>query len=116
MQIKSHVLPACLASCLAGAAPVPLLNSSGEINNGVDRSPIADAAAIGWDAAGGAAQVIAGGTDYGNGRWRLSIEDSAEAWQMSSHGISAGDAFSLRFDAAMFSGGCPRNPHRRDPG
>ena len=107
MQIKSHLLPACLASCLASAAPVPLLNSSGEINNGIDRSPIADVSVIGWDAAGGTAQVIAGGTDYGNGRWRLSIEDSAEAWQMSAHGISAGDAFSLRFDAAMFSGNLP---------
>ena len=51
--------------------------------------------------------MIDGGTDYGNGRWRLSIEDSAEAWQMTPHGIAAGDAFSLRFDAAMFAGNLP---------
>ena len=62
---------------------------------------------IGWDAAGGTAQVVEKGTDYGNGKWRLSIEDGAEVWQMTSHPIAAGDAFSLRFDAAMFSGNLP---------
>lgn len=88
------------------AAPIPLLNSSGEINNGVDRVSISDPSVIGWEASG-TAQVIDGRTDYGNGRWRLTIEDSAEVWQMTSHTIVAGDAFSLRFDAAMFAGNLP---------
>ncbi len=88
------------------AAPIPILNSSGEINNGIDRSLISDSSFIGWEGAG-TAQVIDGDTDYGNGKWRLSIEDSAEAWQITSHSIAAGDAFSLRFDAAMFAGNLP---------
>jgi hypothetical protein len=92
---------------IASAEAIPVLNFSGEINSGVDRIPLSDAAVVGWNGDGGLAQVIDGGSDYGNGRWRLSIEDSAEAWQMTSHGIAAGDSFSLRFDAAMFAGNLP---------
>ncbi|MCP5532105.1 MAG: hypothetical protein H7A48_02925, partial [Akkermansiaceae bacterium] len=88
------------------AAPVSIVNPSGEINNGIDRTAMSNASVIGWNGAG-TAQVIDGGTDYGNGRWRMSIEDSAEAWQMTSQTIAAGDAFSLRFDAAMFAGNLP---------
>lgn len=94
-------------TAVASAAPIPILNFSGEINNGLDRVPVSDPSVIGWDGSGGTAQVIDGGTDYGNGRWRLSIEDSAEVWQMTPHVIAAGDAFSLRFDAAMFAGNLP---------
>ncbi|HSP42865.1 MAG TPA: alkaline phosphatase D family protein, partial [Luteolibacter sp.] len=83
------------------------MNFSGEINNGVDRVPVSDPAVIGWYGSGASAQVVDGGTDYGNGKWRLSIEDSAEAWQMTPHAIATGDAFSLRFDAAMFAGNLP---------
>ena len=101
------VLLGALSSGVGSAAPVPLLNFSGEINNGVDRTPVSDPSVIGWTGSGGTAQVIAGGTDYGNGRWRLSIEDSAEIRQMTPHQITAGDGFSLRFDAAMFSGNLP---------
>jgi alkaline phosphatase D len=106
MHFRRILLLGGIFSRIAAAAPVPLVNPSGEINNGVDRTPLTNAAVIGWSGSG-TAQVIDGGTDYGNGRWRLSIEDSAEAWQMTSHGIAAGDAFSLRFDAAMFSGNLP---------
>ena len=100
------LLLAILASSLAVGAPIAVLNPSGEINNGVDQTPLADASVIGWQGTG-TAQVIDGGTDYGNGRWRLSIEDSAEAWQMTSHVIATGEAYSLRFDAAMFEGNLP---------
>jgi hypothetical protein len=99
-----------LGGCLTGlssAVPVALVNPSGEINNGVDRTPLSDPAVIGWNGGGGTAQLIDAGTDYGNGRWRLSIEDSAEAWQMTSRVIMAGDSYSLRFDAAMFAGNLP---------
>ncbi|MEY4243042.1 MAG: hypothetical protein RLZZ245_627 [Verrucomicrobiota bacterium] len=96
----------CIVSSMATAASVPVLNFSGEVNKGVDRVRISDPSVIGWDGSG-AAEVIDGGTDYGNGRWRLSLEDSAELWQMTSHRIAAGDAFSLRFDAAMFAGNLP---------
>lgn len=107
MRITPTLLLAGLVSGLCMAAPVPLLNPSGEINNGIDKAPISGGAVIGWGAAGGTAQVIEKGTDYGNGRWRMSIEDSAEVWQMTSHPIATGDAFSLRFDAAMFAGNLP---------
>lgn len=107
MKLTQILLSGGIVSCMATAAPVPILNFSGEINPGVDGTPISDPSVIGWNGSGASAQAIDGGTDYGNGRWRLSIEDSAEAWQMTSHGIAAGDAFSLRFDAAMFAGNLP---------
>lgn len=107
MRIHPILLLGSFVSCVSTAAPVPLLNPSGEINNGIDKTPISEVSVIGWDAAGGTAQMIEKSTDYGNGRWRLSIEDSAEVWQMASHPIAAGDAFSLRFDAAMFAGNLP---------
>jgi hypothetical protein len=106
MQLRRILLSGGIASCFAAAAPIPVLNFSGEINGGVDRAAISDPSVIGWGGSG-TAQVIDGGTDYGNGRWRLSIEDSAEAWQMTPHVIAAGDAYSLRFDAAMFAGNLP---------
>jgi alkaline phosphatase D len=107
MRTHPILLLGSLVSCVSMAAPVPILNPSGEINNGIDKTAISDSSVIGWNAAGGTAQVIEKGTDYGNGKWRLSLEDSAEVWQMTSHPITAGDAFSLRFDAAMFSGNLP---------
>ena len=107
MQLHPIVLLGCLVCGVSMAAPVAILNPSGEINNGIDKTAISNSAVIGWNAAGGTAQVIEKGTDYGNGKWRLSIEDSAEVWQMTSHPIAVGDAFSLRFDAAMFSGNLP---------
>jgi hypothetical protein len=113
MKLTHILLGGGIVSCMATAAPVPLLNFSGEVNSGVDRALVSDPSVIGWNGSG-AAEVIDGGTDYGNGRWRLSLEDSAEAWQMTSHVIAVGDAFSLRFDAAMFSmpriAPCSSNP------
>ncbi len=108
-SMMKRLFPALLLAAPGwlAAAPIEIVNPSGEVNNGIDRTSIADASVIGWDADGGTAQVIDGGTDYGNGRWRLTIEDSAEAFQMTSHEIVAGDAFSLRFDAAMFAGNLP---------
>lgn len=89
----------------AGARPVDLVNPSGEINNGVDRTPITDPSVPGWGGSGG--QVIQGNIDFGNGAWRLSFEDSQEIYQMTPHSVAAGESFSLRFDAAMFSGTLP---------
>jgi phosphodiesterase/alkaline phosphatase D-like protein len=88
---------------IAHATPIEVLNPSGEINSGVDRSPISGAAVIGWTSNGG--QVINDGTDYGNGGWRLSCEDSQEIRQMTGHSIQTGASYSLRFDAAMFATG-----------
>ncbi len=107
MQKPHRWLVGGLFSFAASAAPISIINPSGEVNNGVDRAPLSDTAVIGWNGSGSSAQVIDGGSDYGNGRWRMSIEDSAEAWQMTAHPIAVGDAFSLRFDAAMFSGNLP---------
>jgi hypothetical protein len=87
------------------AEPVPLVNPGGERNDGIDRTLIASPTVPGWDSNGG--QVINDRTDYGNGGWRMSIEDSTAAWQLTPHAIAAGDAFSLRFDAALFSGSIP---------
>jgi hypothetical protein len=105
--MKNPVISLLASLCPVFGAPIPVVNPSGEINNGVDRVAISDPSVIGWNAAGGTNQVIDGGTDYGNGKWRMTIEDSAEAWQMTPHVIAAGEAFSLRFDAAMFSGNLP---------
>lgn len=107
MKIHRTLLLGGAISSIAFATPIPVLNPSGEINGGVDRTPLSDASVPGWNGSGVHAQIIDGGTDFGNGRWRLSIEDSSEAWQMTSHEIAAGDAYSLRFDAAMFEGNLP---------
>ncbi|MCB1132127.1 MAG: hypothetical protein KDN05_13430, partial [Verrucomicrobiae bacterium] len=106
MEKPTVWLMAGIATCSAAAAPVAIVNPSGEIHGGIDRTLMSNPSVIGWNGAG-SAQVIDGGTDYGNGRWRMSIEDSSEAWQMTSHPIAPGDAFSLRFDAAMFAGNLP---------
>lgn len=79
-----------------------VFNPSGEINSGVDRDPISHGSLIGWDSTGG--QIIKGNTFADNGRWRMSIEDSNELYQLTDHIITAGEAFSLRFDARAFSG------------
>lgn len=89
------------ASPLIGA-PIPLVNPSGEINGGASPATIS-AAVLGWDSDGG--QVIRNGTDYGNGAWRFSFEDSREIRQMTAHRVEAGASYSLRFDAAMFATG-----------
>jgi alkaline phosphatase D len=107
MNLNPLLLAGSITCCIATASPVPILNFSGEVNSGTDGTPLSDSAVIGWSGNGGSAQVIKGNTDYGNGAWRLSIEDSSEAWQMTPHVIAAGDAFSLRFDAAMFAGNLP---------
>jgi hypothetical protein len=86
----------------ASALPVPLLNPSGEANNGIDRSAIPHPAFPGWEGANG--QSIRGGTHGGNGAWRISISPGGEVRQRSGRLIQAGAAFSLRFDAAPFSG------------
>ncbi len=89
------------------ASSIPVENPSGEINNGIDRAVISSPSVIGWDASGGTAQVINSGIDFGNGGWRLTLEDSAEVFQMTDHTVATGEAFSLRFDAAMFGGNLP---------
>ena len=91
-----------IAPCVFGEA-IPLVNPSGEVNNGTSPTPVSDPAVIGWDSNGG--QLIKGDTDYGNGGWRLSFEDSEEIRQLTSHAIPSGASYSLRFDAAMFATG-----------
>ncbi|MCF7849240.1 MAG: hypothetical protein K9M45_10335 [Kiritimatiellales bacterium] len=85
----------------AGATEIEIVNSSAEINNGVDGTAISDPSVLGWGAVDGTIQ--AGGTDYGNGAWRLNYEDGGAVFQMTSHAISTGESFSLRFDAAGFT-------------
>ena len=85
------------------AGPIELVNPSGEINPGLDRTLISETSVIGWQSNGG--QVINDRTDFGNGGWRLSFEDSQEISQMTSQVIQSGDAFSLRFDASLFATG-----------
>jgi len=82
---------------------ISLINPSGEINNGVSPTAVSDPSVLGWSGNGG--QVIKGRTDYGNGAWRLSFEDSQEIRQLTSHTIPSGASYSLRFDAAMFATG-----------
>jgi len=100
-------LLAGVLSTLAFSNSILLTNPSGERNNGIDRTSISDPSVPGWNADSGIAEIIGDRTDYGNGKWRFSLEDSAEMWQLTSHIISTGDAYSLRFDAAMFSGNLP---------
>ena len=103
LVLVKKILPAFFigVSGLFGAS-IPLVNPSAEINGGTSPAPIS-AAVLGWFSDGG--QVIRNGTDYGNGAWRLSFEDSQEIRQMSAHVIEAGASYSLRFDAAMFATG-----------
>ena len=84
------------------AAPVALVNPSGEENNGIDRTVVPHPSFPGWAGANG--QVIHGGTDGGNGAWRISLGSGGEVRQMTNHVIQTGEAFSLRFEAATFSG------------
>ncbi|MEO1833316.1 MAG: hypothetical protein ABGZ08_12350, partial [Akkermansiaceae bacterium] len=86
------------------ALPLFLPNPGGEINGGIDRMLVADPSVIGWEGTG---QVINDRTDFGNGGWRLSFEDSGEIRQITPHPIETGASYSLRFDAAIFSGATP---------
>lgn len=87
-----------LFSGISLAAPVALINSSVEINNGLDGLPVSNQALSGWEGAG---ILSDGDTDYGNGRWKLSFGESENVQQVSTHTIQSGDAFSIRFDAAL---------------
>jgi hypothetical protein len=101
--VKKPILLVFSSAALLAAESVPLMNPSGEINPGGNDVLISDPGVIGWDSNGG--RVLRNSTDYGNGAWRMSFEDSEEIRQMTSHVIQAGDSFSLRFDAAMFETG-----------
>lgn len=101
--MSRFILSCLVALCGSSAAtPVPLVNPSGEINNGIDRTAIPHPTFTGWEGAGG--QSIRGGTHGGNGAWRISISPAGELRQRGNQAIQAGSAFSLRFDAATFSG------------
>lgn len=95
----------CMLPWVTWGALIEVVNPGGELNPGVDRVQISNPAVPGWESDGG--QLINDRTDYGNGGWRLSLEDRQSVWQLTDHVISTGDAFSLRFDAAMFSGVLP---------
>jgi hypothetical protein len=101
--VKKILLLLHVSACTLMADSIPLVNPSSEINPGVNNTPISDPAVLGWDSDGG--QLNKGGTDFGNGGWRLSFEDSQQIRQMTSHVIQTGASFSLRFDAAMFASG-----------
>ena len=90
------------------AEVVPLQNPGLELNDGVDGEPLSGPSVVGWDGSGGFAGR--GRTDYGNGGWRIGMEDGDVVFQMSGHAISAGEAFSLRFDAAPFEGNASQGP------
>lgn len=83
------------------AIEIPVVNFSGEINDGVDRQSISTPGVTGWDGAG---QVINDRTAPGNGDWRLSIEDSGGIYNMTDCAIRAGDTFTLTFDSSTFFG------------
>ncbi|MDB4541294.1 alkaline phosphatase D family protein [Akkermansiaceae bacterium] len=87
-----------LTAGVALAAPVPLINPSVEINSGADNLAVSDPALSGWEGTG---FLSDGDTDYGNGRWKLSFGESENVQQISSQTIQSGDAFSIRFDAAL---------------
>ena len=82
-----------------------IVNPGGEINGGVSGESIAAGGVLGWEGTGG--QVLYGRTFAGNGRWRLSMEDSSSIHQLTRHVASTGEAFSLRFDSGSFSGTPP---------
>ncbi len=97
------ILPLCLAlPAILSANPIALVNPSGEINNGIDRTSIPAASFPGWTGTNG--QSIIGKTHGGNGAWRMSLGTGADLRQLTGHVIAAGEAYSLRFDAATFSG------------
>lgn len=103
--MRHFILLPILFAQAARSTDIPVVNPSGEINNGVDRTLISDPSVTGWESDLG--QVIGDRTDYGNGKWRLSFEDSAEIRQMTPHVIAEGESYSLRFDAAMFANASP---------
>ncbi|MBK1825793.1 alkaline phosphatase D family protein [Haloferula rosea] len=98
------LLGVALASGALGT-PIEIINPSGEINSGVDRQTVNHPLTPGWSGNDNSVQVINDGTDFGNGGWRLTFEDSDELFQMTSHTVETGAAYSLRFDASIFSGG-----------
>mgnify|MGYP006077854279 FL=1 len=91
-------------AALLHAAPIPLVNPGGELNNGTDRTLVSDPSVLGWEGTG---QVINDRTDYGNGGWRLTFEDGTNLSQTTTHLIETGASYSLRFDAAIFADGAP---------
>lgn len=78
--------------------PVSLINPSLEINNGINLTPLSDSEIPGWQ---GDAVLSEGDIDYGNGRWKILFDQSGDASQVSSHQISTGESFAIRFDAAL---------------
>jgi len=103
MNLRRTAIACLLAWPLSlTAVQVPLTNASGETNNGIDRLSLPDASFPGWT--GASAQIIHGNIHGGNGAWRLSLNPGGELRQLTTHTIQTGEAFSLRFDAATFSG------------
>ncbi|MGB1259084.1 MAG: alkaline phosphatase D family protein [Akkermansiaceae bacterium] len=98
--------PLCLISLssVLCADSITLVNPSGEINPGGSPSFVAGAAVPGWEGSG---QVINDRTDFGNGGWRISFEDSSQIYQISTHTIELGASYSLRFDSSVFSSNTP---------
>ncbi len=98
MKTPIFILPVCVVWCQA--EPVPLTNPGGEINGDIDGELISAPSVVGWSSDGG--RLFRGGTDFGNGAWRLSFEDSEAIWATTAHLVAPGESFSLRFDAAAF--------------
>ena len=90
------------------ATSIEIANPSGEINGGIDRESIPSAGIPGWDASGSGVQVINDQTLGSNGNWRFSIENTKQLFQISSHPVVAGAAYSLRFDASTFGSSPPQ--------
>ena len=87
-----------LAPFSACALPLEILNQSLEINGGIDETPLSDASVLGWT---GDAILSDGDADYGNGRWKVLLNDSSSATYLTGHQIETGSAYSIRFDAAL---------------
>lgn len=93
--------PLCLFSfsvSLVLSAPVSLINPSAEIHNGNDGLSVASPLLTGWNGDG---ILSDGDTDYGNGRWKLSFNESEYVEHLTSHPLETGSAYSIRFDAAL---------------
>ncbi len=92
---------ACAWVISANATTVEIINPSAEINSGIEGVSIGNDAVLGWNATHGTLEI--GDIDFGNGAWRLGYDNTGAVYQMTAHTIQAGDSFSLRFDASIFS-------------
>ncbi|MGJ8725942.1 MAG: alkaline phosphatase D family protein [Roseibacillus sp.] len=100
MPSRLPLLCGSLCLSLAQAEPILLVNPSAEINGNTNGSSVAEASLLGWEGTG---KLQEGDNDYGNGRWKLSFEETETVRQLTSHQIQTGAAYSIRLDAVLSS-------------